>query len=442
MVYSFKGGIHTPSNKEATRARPIEHIEEPQYVVIPMRQHIGTPCTPTVKRGDYVYMGQVVGDSDSFVSAPVHASVSGNVIEVSQRWHPNGDRVMSVVIENDYMDVPIPDKAKRIKNPDKMTPEDILALSREAGLVGMGGAGFPTHVKLKTAMDKKVDKFIINGAECEPVITADERGMIEYPKFIVGGIRMIMKALRLDTAYVGIESNKGDAISTMKIIGEPYGIHTVNLLTKYPQGSEKQLINAITRREVRPGELPMDAGCVVFNIDTCASLYRAATTGLPLIKRVVTISGPAVKTSKNALARIGTPMQYMFEAAGGFIAPPTKIIMGGPMMGVAQHTLEAPIIKQTSGLLAYDKNEATTVSNPDCIRCGRCVKGCPMRLMPNYINMFVKAEMFEEAEKYNVTDCMECGACAYVCPAKIQLVQVMRMAKFKIGSAKQKEAAK
>ncbi len=438
-MVSFKGGIHPPTSKEMTKARPIEHIEEPQYVVIPMLQHIGAPCEPLVKRGDYVYMGQVVGDTDSYVSAPVHASISGKVIDVAPRWHPGGDRVMSVVIENDYLDAAIPDKAQHIKNPDKMTPEEILAFTREAGLVGMGGAGFPTHVKLKTAMDKRVDKLIINGAECEPVIAADERAMIEYPKFIVGGIRMLMKALGLSTAYIGIENNKGHAISTMRIIGEPYGIHTVVLKTKYPQGSEKQLINAVTRREVKAGGLPMDVGCAVFNVDTAASLYRAAVTGLPLIKRIVTVSGPAVKVSKNALTRIGTPMQYMFETAGGFVMPPEKIIMGGPMMGVAQHTLEAPVIKQTSGLLAYGKNYATYVEDAECIRCGRCLRGCPMRLMPNYIGMYTKKEMYEEAEKLNVLDCMECGSCSFSCPARIPLVQLMRMAKFKVQTSKKRE---
>ena len=439
MANTFSGGIHFPTNKELTHARPIEHVEEPQYVVIPMRQHIGVPCTPLVKVGDYVHMGQKIGDSDAFMSVPVHASISGNVIDVSPRWHPSGDKVMSVVIENDFQDDLIADKQKNVKNVDKMTPDDIVAFAREMGLVGMGGAGFPTHVKLRTAIDRKVDTLLINGAECEPVIAADERAMIEYPKFIVGGIRMLMRALSLDEAFVGIETNKADAISTMKIIAEPYGIHIVPLKTKYPQGAEKQLIRAVTRREVKSGELPFDAGCAVFNIDTCASLYRCASGGLPVIKRVVTVSGPAVKSSKNALARIGTPMQYMFEAAGGFTAEPTKIIMGGPMMGIAQHTLEAPIIKQTNGLIAYTTNNVELVEDPVCIRCGRCVKGCPMHLMPNYINMYAKNEMYDEAEKYNVLDCIECGACSYSCPAKIQLVQMMRLTKFKVTSKKKRE---
>lgn len=438
MAYTFSGGIHIPSNKGLTRARPIEHVEEPQYVVIPMRQHIGVPCQPLVKTGDHVYMGQKVGDSDALVSAPVHASISGTVIDVAPHWHPNGDRVMSVVIENDFQDEKIPDYQKNIRSLDKITPDEIVEFAREMGLVGMGGAAFPTHVKLRTAMDKKVDKLLINGSECEPILAADERAMIEYPKFIVGGIRMLMKALGLPTAYVGIETNKADAISTMKIIAEPYGIRVVPLRTKYPQGAEKQLVRAITRREVKPGQLPIDAGCAVFNIDTCASLFRSANTGLPLIKRVVTVSGSAVKSSKNALARIGTPMQYMFKAAGGFVTEPTKIIMGGPMMGIAQHTLEAPIIKQSNGLLAFVNNDVVRDEAPSCIRCGRCVKGCPMRLMPNYIHLFVRNEMFDEAEKYNAADCIECGACSYSCPAHLPLVQMMRMAKFKIATKQKK----
>ena len=438
MALTFRGGIFPPADKEQTKARPIEYIEAPQYVVIPMLQHMGVACDPTVMCGDYVKMGQVVGDSQEYMTVPVHATVSGKVIEVAPKWHPNGNKVMSVVIENDYKDEPV--DAKELKrNPAKMTPEEIIAFSRECGLVGMGGQGYPTYAKIQSAIEKQVDTLIINGAECEPIIAADERAMIEYPKFIIGGIRMLMKALGLSNAYVGIEKDKGNAISTMSIIAEPYGIKIVPLHTKYPQGSERQLVFAVTHREIKPGEQAVDAGCAVFNVDTAASLYRCATTGMPLLRRVVTVAGDCVKTKKNALVRIGTPLQFIIESVGGFVSQPQKIILGGPMMGSAQHTLEAPMIKQCSGLLAFSKEYAFNERHGNCIRCGRCVDGCPAHLMPAYINMFFKLERYDDIEKYNASDCIECGACSYVCPSKIPLVQIMRMAKFLVNNSEYEE---
>lgn len=433
MRYTFKGGIHPHVNKEMTHAGPIDRMPAPPVLVIPMLQHLGEPCKPLVKPGDRVFMGQKIGDSDAPLSCPVHSPVSGIVKSIEPKWHPSGEKVVSAVIENDYEDKYADTIRNSEKEPVDFTPQDIIAITREAGVTGMGGAGFPTYIKLRTAAERKIDKLIINGAECEPYITADHRAMIEYPRAIIGGIKLMMKCLRLKEAFVGIEDNKLDAIETMRTVAWDSNIHIVKLKSKYPQGAEKQMIKVISGREVPPGKLPMDIGCAVFNVDTCASIYRTAKNGTPLIKRVVTIAGSAVSRPKNLLVRIGTPFSDVFEYCNGFAKTPVKIIMGGPMMGHAQHTLESPVIKVTNGLLAFTAKEAEIANNPACIRCGKCVAVCPMRLMPNYIAMYADKSMYHECKKLNAVDCIECGSCAYVCPARKHLVQIMRMAKAEIA---------
>lgn len=433
MAFSFRGGIHPPYNKDRTFAKDIEKLPDPAEVIIPMQQHIGAPCTPIVKPGDKVDCGQKIGECPpSSLCCPIHASVSGTVTKVEPRWHPNGTKVLSVVIENDFEDRYSPECVPFEGKPEDLTPEEIIAMAKDAGIVGMGGAAFPLYAKLKTAIDKKVDVLIINGCECEPFITCDHRAMIEYPRPIINGVKLIMQCLGLKNAIIAVEDNKPDAIDAMTLTAENTGITVQPLRTKYPQGGEKQLIKALTGREIPPGKLPMDMGCTVFNVDTCASLDRKISRGVPLIRRVVTVSGEAVNSPKNILAPIGTPYTELFKYCEGFSQTPYKIINGGPMMGSAQHTLEAPVVKNTSALLAFAGGEESFAENPACIRCGRCVSACPMRLTPNYIYMYAQKGDFEKCKALNVQDCIECGCCSYSCPGRLYLVQAMRMAKSRI----------
>ena len=429
LAFSFKGGIHPEYNKLRTFASPVEELPAPPELVIPLSMHIGTPCESLVVAGDYVKMGQKIADSSASNAVPIHSPVSGIIKGIENRWHPFGTKMRSIVITNDDEDTIDEDLEPIEKDIEDMTTEEIIALARNSGIVGMGGAAFPMHLKLQSALSKNIDIIIINGSECEPYLTADHRGMVEYPRVISGGIKLIMQCLGMTNAIVAIEDNKPDAINTMRAATEETNIAVIEVPAKYPQGGEKQLIKAVTGREVPPGALPMDVGCVVFNVDSCASLYRAYSKGVPLIKRLVTVSGSAVVNPKNLLVRIGTPYVHLFERCGGFAEEPYKIICGGPMMGTAQHTIDVPIIKSTSALLAFSGGEESFEENPTCIRCGKCVNVCPMKLMPNYLALYASKGDFEECKKLNVMDCMECGCCSYVCPGKLYLVQSMRMSK-------------
>ncbi len=428
MAFSFRGGIHPPYFKEKTAASIIVKHPAPLELVLPLSQHIGTPCTPLVRVGDRVLMGQKIGDSDAPVSLPIHSPVSGTVRAIEPRWHPSGIKQPAIVIENDgqddYYEYP-----SYFGDIQELAPETILSLARESGIAGMGGAGFPLHLKLKTAMEKKVDTVIINGCECEPFLTADHRAMVEYPSFIVRGIQLILQCLGLHEAVIGIEDNKPDAIATMRASAEGTEIAVMELASKYPQGGEKQLIRAVTGREIPPGKLPMDIGCAVFNVDTCASLFRMVCKGTPLIKRIVTVTGPAVSTPQNLLVRLGTSYRELLEFCG-LSEQPLRLISGGPMMGNAQHSLDISVVKNTSALLAFGREDAEEeLDEPVCIRCGRCVAACPMRLLPNFIYMNASQGNFLECAALHVQDCIECGCCSYVCPGKLYLVQGMRMAK-------------
>lgn len=443
MSHKFYGGVHPAEHKEATERKPVVPLEEaPAQVVIPMSMHVGAPCKPIVAVGDEVTVGQKIGEIAG-LGAPIHASVSGKVVAVEPRPHPGGDVMMSVVIENDYKDTPHPSIVHR-DNVDALTSQEIIDIVKEAGITGMGGAGFPTHVKLSGAVGK-ADTIILNGAECEPYITADHRLMLERGEAVIGGARFIMKALGLKEATIGIEGNKLDAVEHLKSL-LPNGdtsIHVETLKTRYPQGAEKQLIQRVTGREVPPGGLPADVGCTVFNVATAAAIYDAVTEGKPLTHRNVTITGGAIERPMNVNAPIGTPVEHLIKMAGGFKTQPQRLLMGGPMMGNPQYDLTAPMFKGTNCILALTDTEAAIQDTEQtCLRCGRCVNACPMHLMPLYMHMYAEKRAWHELEGYNIMDCMECGSCNYICPARIHLVQSFRMAKFEIRGLAAKQKAK
>lgn len=440
-LLTFRGGIHPPEAKETTANLEIKKAAEPTTVVIPMQQHIGAPCQPIVKAGDIVKVGQKIGEAQGFVSSPVHSSVSGTVKAVEEVPVSTGSKALAVIIESDgknEIDSSIQPKGD-IEN---LEPEEIVHIIKDAGIVGMGGATFPTHVKLSPPPDKKLDTIILNGAECEPYLTADHRLMLESPEEIVYGLKAIMKAVGVQKGYIGIENNKPDAIETMlKAVEKEANIKVVALQTKYPQGGEKQLIYAITKREVPSGGLPMDIGVVVSNIATAQQIARTIKTGMPLIDRVATITGKAIKEPKNLLIKIGTPIKELIEECGGYAVTPGKLILGGPMMGNAQHTDEIPAVKGTSGVLVLDVEAAKIPIPLNCIRCGRCVEICPANLQPVLISENALRDRTDEAEKYRALDCIECGSCSYTCPAKRPLLPSIRVAKGKI-LAKRREQKK
>ncbi len=437
MAHSFFGGIHPRGYKELTREAAIRPIK-PKIVSIAMSQHIGAPCKPLVAVGDRVLVGQKIGDGQG-LCVPVHASVSGTVIAIEQRPYPSGAMMQAVVIESDGRDALHPSVKKR-ENIDKLSAEELMSIIREAGITGMGGAGFPTSVKLSSGLGK-VDTVIVNGAECEPYITSDDRLMRERPEKIIGGLRLVQRILEPRRTAIGVESNKPEAIASMKkaLQGEA---ELLTLKVRYPQGAEKQLIQAVTKRCVPPGGLPAAVGCAVFNVATCAAIYEAVYEGMPLVRRAITVTGKAIAKPANFLAPIGTSFADLVEAAGGFSSEPYKIFVGGPMMGIAQHTLQASTIKGNNALTCYSMADKHEVSDPHCIRCGKCVDVCPMHLMPIFLHRAQKNGDLEKLEKGNVLDCIECGSCAYGCPAGIELVQCFRTAKKMLRDAQAKEGKK
>ena len=428
-MLTFKGGVHPAYNK-LTRKSRIEVAKLPKKVILPLQQHTGAACEPLVKAGDFVRVGQKIAESKAFVSAPIHASISGKVMGIAKAPHPVLGEYNSVVIESDGK-IEWHDSVKKRENADKLTAKEIIDIVKEAGIVGLGGAAFPTHVKLSPPPEKKIDTLILNGAECEPYLTCDNRLMMEKPDEIIKGLKLIAKALNASNVFIGIEDNKQDAAAYLdaKLKKENENIKVITLRTKYPEGAEKMLIHAVTKRKVPSRGLPMDVGCVVSNVQTAKAVYDAVYEGKPLIERVVTITGD-VNEPKNMLVKIGTQFKELIGQCGGYKGEPKKIINGGPMMGIAQVSGDVPVIKGTSGILVLADIERNEEER--CIRCGRCVDVCPMLLMPTAIAQYSDKENYEMADSYFALDCFECGCCAYACPSKIPLVEKIKKAKIKI----------
>ena len=428
-VYSFPGGVHPiegKGGKAATAGEAIIAAPQPSRVAIPLQQHIGAPCKPLVSKGDHVKVGQMIGEPVGGMSAAIHASVSGVVVNCQPCILANGTEQPCVIIDNDFKDEWV--ELHKVENPDEITMQQLSDLMRQMGIVGMGGATFPAAVKLNVPEGKKVDTLVLNGAECEPYLSADHRLMVEEGEKIITGAKIIQKALGIDQVLIGIEDNKPDAVEAMtKFSAKDDSIQVISLKTKYPQGGEKQLVYAMTGRVVKMGGLPLDEGVIVCNVGTCHAVCRAVYEGRPVVDRVVTVGG-CVKKPANYLVRIGAPVEWLIDTSEGFLPETRMLIYGGPMMGMAISREDIPITKGCSGILALDKISALAKEKP-CIRCGRCVEACPMKLMPAQLDRFIRKDMFDEAEKMNVMNCMECGACSWSCPARRNLTQSFRVAK-------------
>lgn len=429
---TFKGGINPPGYKELTNGKPIVKANDPKIVYIPLQQHIGAPCEPLVELGEYVKLGQKIAETKAFISAPVHSSLSGTVKSIEPLYTPSGAKATTIVIESDGLDTP--DESIKAKGRiEDLSPSEIINIIKEAGITGLGGAGFPTHVKLSPPADKNIDTFILNGAECEPFLTPDHRSMIEMFERMIFGTKAMMKALNVDKGIVAIERNKMDAIRAFEtVLKDSDSIEIVAMETKYPQGDEKRIINALLGREVPSGGLPADVGCVVNNVATAKAVADAIIDGKPLYERIVTVTGHIVKEPKVFLAKIGTPIQELIDQCDGFTESPGKIIVGGPMMGKSQFTTQVPLIKTTGGILGLSKAESKPVEVLPCIRCGQCLDVCPVFLQPLFISAYALKNNIEMAEKYNAVDCVECGACSYICPAKRPLKESITLAKQEI----------
>ena len=424
------GGAAVPHRKNTAQLQTAV-LPCPDQVTIPMQQHVGAPCKPLVKVGDTVDVGQKIGDSGAYVSAPIHASISGKVTAITQVTLPGGQRTDAVVIQSDGEMRVSPD----VKPPKVDSAESLCSALRESGLVGLGGAGFPAHVKLNVPKDKHIDTLIINAAECEPYITADNREAIENAQSVLEGVYIIRDLLHIDRVIIAVENNKPDVIETLtRIADNPErdpddNVRVLPLRARYPQGAEKVLVKSCTDRVIPLGKLPADVGCIVMNITSAAFVADYLRTGMPLVKKRVTVDGSAIQHPQNVLVPVGTKISDLVAFCGGWKAEPAKLLMGGPMMGLALTGDDLPILKQNNGLLAFAEGDAVLPEPTACIRCGRCVAGCPMDLMPTQLEKYAELGDVDALNRYGVMCCMECGTCAYNCPANRPLVQAIRMGK-------------
>jgi Na+-translocating ferredoxin:NAD+ oxidoreductase subunit C len=432
MLKTFpKGGIHPPENKFSAD-KPIEVLALPEQVVIPISQHIGAPSTPVVAKGDKVLVGQIIAKSSGFVSANIHSSVSGTVTSLDPILDSTGYKrpAITISVEGDEW-MPEIDRSSDLKTDTSLSAEDIIAKVNEAGVVGLGGATFPSHVKLSIPKGKKADVLILNGVECEPFLTSDHRLMLEMSDELMIGITLLKKALGVDRAIIGIENNKPDAITHLKQVASKYkGIEVNALKVKYPQGGEKQLIKAVINREVPSGGLPIDVGTVVHNVGTAVAVYQAVQKNKPLIERVVTITGKSLPRTGNFMVRIGTPISKLIDVVGGMPEDTAKVVNGGPMMGKALNSVDVPVTKGTSGVILFPNIDAHRGKEQQaCIRCGKCISVCAMGLEPYLLIRLAQRKMTERLEEERVLDCMECGSCSFACPANLPLLDYIRLGK-------------
>ena len=435
---TFKGGVHIPEYKDLTKDITIEKAIDPEIVYISLHQHVGAPCEAIVSKGDTVKVGQKIGDSKAFLSAPVHASVSGVVKSITKMYTSDGWKSDCVVIESDGLEE-LHESVKPLENLDNLSKEEIINLIKDAGIVGLGGAGYPMHAKLVTADDSNIDTAILNGAECEPYITVDHRVMLEQPESIIKGLKIIMHCLDLKTGYIGIEDNKKDAIEILRSsLKDEDNIKIVSLKTKFPQGDSYRMVDAILDRKVPEGGRCKDVGAIVSNVSTALAVAQLFESGKPLYERTITVTGSGIKEPKNLKVKIGTTIKDIIEQCGGFNGEPGKIIAGGPMTGKAQFSLDTPIVKSTSAIIVMTPEEAILNEPVPCIKCGECLKVCPIHLQPVLLSAYALKDMFAMTQEYNVEECIQCGACSFICPSKRPLTESIKHAQREIKLARKK----
>jgi electron transport complex protein RnfC len=432
----FSHGVHPPEHKELTASLPIRRMPYPSEVVIPLRQHAGKPAKLVVREGDHVLRGDVLGEADGFVSAPVHASATGTVTEIGLWPHPDGSMDTAIHIAVDTYSPQAP-RPRMVPRWEELSPDEIVKAVQQGGVVGLGGAAFPTHVKLAPPRDIQVETIILNGAECEPYLTTDHRIMVEYPQRVHLGARIMMKTLGAKRVVIGVEKNKPDAIAALER-AKPTDIDVtvLPLTVKYPQGAEKMLIKTVTGREVPSGKLPVSLGVVVQNVGSAASIAEIFDTGLPLLERIVTVSGPGVRKPANLIVPIGTKLRDLLDACGGVTDDAAEVIFGGPMMGAAQNSFDVPVVKGTTGVIVLTSCDVAPADSFPCIRCGRCLDACPIFLNPSMLADYARKQRYEEMEQMHLMDCMLCGSCSFVCPSRIPLAQLFAASKVALRKKK------
>jgi len=431
MLRKIKGGVHPHDEKKSTEDKKVEVLAIPKKLFVPVHQHIGQASLPIVKIGDEVKKGQLIAESADGRGTPVHSPTSGKVTEIADYPHPIYGKSLCVVIESDGLDQ-WQEGLLTERNWETLSTSEMIDIIFKNGIVGMGGAAFPTHIKLSPPKDKHIDTLIVNGAECEPYLTSDYRTMMEYPDEVIKGTLIVMKIMGIENCYIGIEDNKPKAIALLKEKCKGTKIEIAELETRYPQGAEKMMIKAITGKEVPSGKLPMDVGCAVQNVGSLMAVANAVEKNIPLIERIVTVTGATVKNPVNVMAKMGTPFSELFNHCGGFTGKNGKLIMGGPMMGQAQVNIEAVVVKATSGIIAIAEKDVDYKEELACIRCGRCIDACTMHLLPNILSILSEKGQHQTAQTdYNLMDCVECGCCYYVCPSRRNIVHYIRQSKAK-----------